>query len=169
MDVSPEKNKKVKTQLAQNNRKNSDDLESGLERVQLGDSSISKHVPKKLLHTNVAPVHLFILSKWHPPSPNTLCNPALVDVVHQMWDGPRAPPEPAAVAGWRNASQLPGALAGKLLQPRRFHPGNVHFSQDHCHPPPPPTYPTSHSLAMIWENQKGFPIQQKHRQNLRPA
>ena len=53
-------------------------------------------------------------------------------VVHRLRCGARAGPG-GGDRRWLE-SQFPGGLAGYLLQPRRFHPGHVHDSQDGCHP-----------------------------------
>ena len=58
-----------------------------------------------------------LLSLMSSPSPNALCNPGLVDVVHQVRGGAQVAPPPlklAAVAGWRDASQNLFALASYL-------------------------------------------------------
>ena len=56
--------------------------------------------------------------------------------------------------------QLLDALVGYLLLTGRFRPGEVHFYQDQC-PPPPPHRP-SHSYALQWSElaERAF-IQQK--------
>ena len=46
-----------------------------------------------------------------------------------------APRRSAATTDWRDAYQLLHALVGYLLRSGlRFHPGDIHFSQAHCHP-----------------------------------
>ena len=90
------------------------------------------------------PIPLFDPSKRHPPSPNALCHLGLVDVVHQVRERPRVPPPPGV--GW---PLLAGGVRNRqaqwtftLARPVWVHPGDVHFSQDHC----PPPHPTSHAL-----------------------
>ena len=84
-------------------------------------------------------IPLFVLSKCHPPSPDALRNPGLVNVFHRERGGPRVAPGtwrpplageiyPSCLTHWV-AYLLPGAASSA---------SDVHFSQDHFTP-----YPTS--------------------------
>ena len=84
----------------------------------------------------------FVLPECFPSSPNALCNPGLVDVVHQVSGRSRiAPQTVAAAAGWREAPQLHFALvaqlpAGVLVSPAARATSISPRGHDHCPPPP---------------------------------
>ena len=96
------------------------------------------------------------------PISDVLRYPGLVDVVHQERCGPRVVLRKlVAAAGRRDASQLFHALVDYLLARVWFRPGDVHFSQDHSHPPIP------HPIALLWaEWAERVSIQQKEAEQI---
>ena len=58
-------------------------------------------------------IPLFVLSEIHPPSPDALCSPGLVDGPPGT-GGPRAAPRKlVTTASWWDANQLPCALGDR--------------------------------------------------------
>ena len=86
---------------------------------------------------SLTPITLFVLFMSHPLSPDALCNPGPVNAVHRVPGEPRVAP----TSWW---PPLAGAVRSSCIVrweapwPGWFHPGDVHFSQDHFHPPPLP-------------------------------
>ena len=66
----------------------------------------------------ITSIPLFVLTTCHPSSPNALRHPCQVDVVHRE----RCGPLDRLMPWWLTSC------------PERFRPGDVHFSQGHCHP-----------------------------------
>ena len=90
------------------------------------------------------PISLFALSRRHPPSPNALCHPGLVDVVHRLRGRLECPPP----RNWVTAAGRLGYETDQvqwgftLARPVWVHP----ISQDYCHPIRPPPYPIPNAL-----------------------
>ena len=96
------------------------------------------------------PIHHFDLAKFHHPSPKTLCYPSLLNVVQRERGRPQAAP-PGSCRPPLGVWCEPGpctrgfTLAGLVW----VRPGEVHFSQDQCHP-------LSHIPAMFRQGQKAL-------------
>ena len=74
--------------------------------------------------------------QFYPPSPT----PQLIRACGRRSTGyvaslPSLPQKVGHRRWLEGGAPLPRTLVGNLLKPGRFHPGDVHFSQDHCHPP----------------------------------
>ena len=80
------------------------------------------------------PIPPFVLSTCHPPSPNALRNPGLVDVVHRVSGRSRIAPRNWVAAAGRWGTNQSTRSGGTLARSVWVHPGDVHLSQDHCHP-----------------------------------
>ena len=84
------------------------------------------------------PISLFALSRRHPPSPNALCHPGLVDVVHRLRGRLECPPPPELgdccwPVGLRDRSSAMGVHPGQTGMGSPYLPGLLS-----PHPPPLP-------------------------------
>ena len=69
----------------------------------------------------------------HPPASHVIR--AVGRRPPRTWRTPSRPPELAAAAEWRGASQSLRVLVDSLLRLMQRRPGDVHFSQDHGYLP----------------------------------
>ena len=98
-------------------------------------------------------IPLVVLSKRQPPSPNTLFDPGLVDVIHRARRGPRVVPRKLAAAALARGTRtgcftrrLASSLAGFWF---------LRATSTSLRTTAPP-YPTSRSPAMARMGRKGF-------------
>ena len=89
------------------------------------------------------PISLFALSRRHPPSPNALCHPGLVDVVHRLRGRLEGPPPPELggccwPVGLRDRSSAMGVHPGQTGMGSPYLPGLLS--------PHPPPYPIPNAL-----------------------
>ena len=91
-----------------------------------------------------------VLSKRHPPSPDALHKPDLVDIVPLVGGRSRiAPRKWVAAAGRRGTDQTTRSGQIGMGAPRRrpYLPGQIS---------PPILYPYIHGTAMAWLDRNGF-------------